>query len=159
MPCEIPISTFETRLRICIIESRASRRERKLPTICLILRDENENLPRASKRDREFQSLYLKIRDREDVQAIFKSKFLPTSFHRDMLFYPYLRWANALVWLVKSFKSNVFPKLNFRQYLGLLNMLDKRKASHGVNSNQTNTITPPNSVASVTCVTFFKCSS
>ena len=62
MPCEIPISTFETRLRICIIESRASRRERKLPTICLILRDENENLPRASKRDREFQSLYLKIR-------------------------------------------------------------------------------------------------
>ena len=28
--------------------------------------------------------------------------------------------------------------LNFRKYLGLL-MLDKRKASHGVNSNQTNT--------------------
>ena len=30
--------------------------------------------------------------------------------------------------------------LNFRQYLGLL-MLDKRKASHGVHSNQTNSIT------------------
>ena len=107
------ISIFETRLRIYIIKSRASRREREreLPSLCLILRDKNENFTAGFKKRSRISVIisWDSSRDREDVQAIYK--FLPTSLHRDMLFYPYLRWANALVWLVKSFKSNVFPKL------------------------------------------------
>ena len=77
VPCEMHIST---RSKICIIESRVSRRERELPTFSLILRDENENFTTqscASRRDREIQSLYLEIRD--EIEKIVKqfSVFIP----------------------------------------------------------------------------------
>ena len=133
------IPCFEARMRNSLSLSHTSRRKREFYRR---LRNGIENFSHYILR---FESRSRRCSGQFQVQVL-------ASLHRDMFFYPYLRWTNALVWLVKSYKSNVFPKLQAIS-------LDKRKASHGVNSNQTNTITPPNSVAIVTCVTFFKCSS
>ena len=121
MPCEIPISTFETRLRISNIESRVSRRERELPSLCLILlfyrglRNEIEN----------FSHFILRF----EIEKMFRPFSSPSSCRpasTGICSFTHI-WGGPMLlfdWL-RALNQTCF--LNFRQYVGLL-MLDKRKA-------------------------------